>query len=145
MSDKYPYRIFPAEKPNFSRVYKTHRFTPPIRQFSNRSDLPYGPMLDTLLSYERSLLRSFGSPGLRFDLPKKLQIFSGEMFPGETIPVETFPGEPFPGNTFPGKAFPRKTFPGKTFPGKMFPGKTFPGTIFPGKTWNAPTVFLRRT
>ena len=52
--------------------------TPPVRtsdptiQF--RSDLRYDgyvPMLGTFLSYERSLLRSFRSPGIRFDLPTK--------------------------------------------------------------------------
>ena len=90
----YPCRHFLAEKQYFFRVCKTQRFAPAIRQYSNRSDLPYVPIIDTFLSYERSLLRSFGSPGLRFDLPKKVsKLFQGKLFQGG----KTFPGESFPG------------------------------------------------
>ena len=35
----YPCRNFPAEKPSLSSSQKSHRFVPPIRQFSYRSDL----------------------------------------------------------------------------------------------------------
>ena len=47
----YPYQNFPAEKQYFSRVCKTHWFAPPIRQYSNQSDLLDVPMLGTFLSY----------------------------------------------------------------------------------------------
>ena len=76
-SSRYPYWNFPAETSLFPRVCKTHQFTLPIRQFSNWSDLLYVPMLGVFRSYERSLIRSFGSPGLRFDLHKMRQNFPG--------------------------------------------------------------------
>ncbi len=50
---------------------ETHRFKTPSRQFSNLSDLWYLLTLDTFLSYKRSLLRTYGSAMLRFDLQKK--------------------------------------------------------------------------
>ena len=62
----------------FSSSPNSHRFEPPIRQFSNRSDLLYVPTLGTFLSYERSLLRSFGSPQLRSTCPKKTSTFSSQ-------------------------------------------------------------------
>ena len=66
-------------KSNIFSGYKT----PPVRTsdptIQYRSDLRYVPMLGMFLSYECSLLRSFGSPGLRGDLPKKKsKLFQGE-------------------------------------------------------------------
>ena len=64
------YQCVQISIPEFSRGksktfqgWKPHRFVAPIRQFSIRSDLWYVPILGTFLSYERSLLRSFGGPG----------------------------------------------------------------------------------
>ena len=79
--------LFPAETSRFSSSPNSHRFEPPIRQFSNRSDLLYVPTLGTFLSYERSLLRSFGSPQLRCSCPKKnVKIFQPKR---QTFPAET--------------------------------------------------------
>ena len=74
----YPYRFFPVETSLFSSSPNSHRFELPIRQFSNRSDLQYVPTLGTFLSYERSLLRSFGSPQLRSTCPKKTSKISSQ-------------------------------------------------------------------
>ena len=77
-SSAYLYRFFPVETSLFSSSQNSHRFEPPIRQFSSRSDLLYVPTLGTFLSYERSLLRSFGSPQLRRTWSKKRQNFPVE-------------------------------------------------------------------
>ena len=78
----------------FSSSPNSHRFEPPIRQFSNRSDLLYVPTLGTFLSYERSLLRSFGSPQLRGTCHKKTSKFSSGNVRNfqrkrQTVPAET--------------------------------------------------------
>ena len=95
---RYPYRFFPVETSLFSSSPNSHRFDLPIRQFSFRSDLQYVPTLGTFLSYERSLLRSFGSPQLRRTWSKKRQNFpvekskfssgKGKLFQWKTL---TFP------------------------------------------------------
>ena len=67
---------FSSGKAIFFQGMKTPlvRSSDPTIQF--RSDLRYVPMLGTLLPYERSLLRSFGGPGLRGHLPvKKVNLF----------------------------------------------------------------------
>ncbi len=85
----YPYRNFPGETSPISRVWNPNRFTLPIRQFSNPLDLRYVHILGTFLSYKSSLLRSFWSPELHFDLPRNASkvsrgnFFQGIFFPGD--------------------------------------------------------------
>ena len=77
----------------FSSGQNSHRFALPIRQFSNRSDLQHVPTLGTFLSYERSLLRSFGSPQLRSTCPKKTSKFSSQNVKLFQRKRQTFPAE----------------------------------------------------
>ena len=109
----YPYRFFPVETSLFSSSPNSHRFDLPIRQFSFRSDLQYVPTLGTFLSYERSLLRSFGSPELRRTWSKKTSKFSSGKVKVFQWKSQTFPVEK--SNFSSGKAnlFQRKS---KTFP-----------------------------
>ena len=70
---------FSSGKAIFFQGMKTPlvRSSDPTIQF--RSDLRYVPMLGTFLSYERSLLRGFGSLGLSGHLPiQKSIIFHGK-------------------------------------------------------------------
>ena len=85
----------------FSSSHKSHRFEPPIRQFSNRSDLQYVPTLGTFLSYERSLLRSFGSPQLRSTCQKKRQHFPAKTsrFSSQTVKIFQPKRQDFPAKT----------------------------------------------
>ena len=75
-------RMFPAETFLFFSVCKTHWFTLPIRQFSNRSDV------------------RFGSRELRFDLPTKcVRIFQGKPFQGKLFQGKLFQGKLFQGKS----------------------------------------------
>ena len=100
--------------------------TPPVRSSNPTiqfwSDLWNVPMLGTLLSYERFLLRSFGSPWLRFDLLKQMsKLFQGvnRIFPWERQNFSRENGKLFQGvhNSFPGRT--AKLFQGvnNSFPG----------------------------
>jgi hypothetical protein len=83
-----------------------------------RSYTRYVPLLGIFLSYERSLLRSFGSPQLCFDLLTKcVKFLQGKR--NHNFPGERFPGKLFSGERFPEECFPREAFPGKTLPGEI--------------------------
>ena len=85
----------------FSSSQNSHRFEPPIRQFSNRSELQYVPTLGTFLSYERSLLRNFGSPQLRSTCPKKRQDFPAKTsrFSSQNVKISQPKRQRFPAKT----------------------------------------------
>ena len=92
------FKFFQRKQHHFQRMK-----TPPVRTSDPiirfRSDLRYVPMLGTFLSYERSLLRRFGSPELRFDLPKK----TVKTFPGseQNFSMESDKTFPWSDKTFP--------------------------------------------
>ncbi len=106
----YPYWNFPGETSLFSRVGNPTGSSPPIRQSSTRSDLRYDPILGKFLSYERSLLRSFGSPQLSDDLRQKTSNFSRENFSRENFSSENFSSENFSRDNFSRENFSRENF-----------------------------------
>ena len=114
----------------------SHRFELPIRQFSNRSDLQYVPILGTFLSYERSLIRSFGSPQLRRTWSKKnVRIFQPKR---QTFPAKTSRFSSQNVKLFQPK---RQTFPAEKSNFSSGNVKIF--QPFHGKCRDALTVFLR--
>ena len=99
---------FFQRKSNIFPGYKN----PPVRTSDQtipyRSDLRYVPMLGMFLSYERSLLWSFGSPGLRGDLKIKVKTFPGSVaniFQGMNTSFPERMAQLFQGGntTFPGR------------------------------------------
>ena len=124
----------------FSSGQNSHRFALPIRQFSNRSDLLYVPTLGTFLSYERSLLRSFGSPQLRRTWSKKTSKFSSGKVKVFQWKSQTFPVEKSNFSSRKAKLFQWKS---QTFPVEK---SNFSGVVsmhFPGESGNWLTVFVR--
>ena len=128
----------------FSSSQNSHRFALPIRQFSNRSDLLYVPTLGTFVSYERSLLRSFGSPQLRGTCHKKTSEFSSGNVKLFQRKRQTFPAETSNFSSGNVKLFQRKrqNFPAETSNFSSGNVKIF--QPFHGKCRDALTVFLRR-
>ena len=129
----------------FSSSPNSHRFDLPIRQFSIRSDLQYVPTLGTFLSYERSLLRSFGSPQLRRTWSKKTSKFSSGKVKVFQWKSQTFPVEKSNFSSRKAKLFQWKsqTFPVEKSNFSSGKAKLFQRKSQTGKCWDALTVLWR--